>query len=565
MWPARGGGNAPQGIFVLSAPGGGGGRSAQTLEPEPGDDGGGSDRAQPPRRERARLDRFNRRLLSRLGGSELGPPSLETSWWRRAEVAETSRRAGALFGAAYGGYSYVWEDACNCILLPFWREALAVPPAAVLVYRHPDDVAHELALARGLPRAMSLAVWERYMRTAIGGLARLEVRIDRAAGGGRFATPAVDERKGPDEPLFSGSAMATEPQLSIPQRELLSALDALTGAHAVFRPPRLPPESEWTEPVLAERRRADLLHRQLNGQLRAVTRQKRAIGRLAAEGYRGTSGAARPHRAARRLRRTVARTAPGPSGGLPDFLVIGGQKCGTTSLFGTLGRSPGTRLPSKELHFFDGRFDRGLDWYRAHFPPPARRAPWRRRRPITGEASPYYMAHPLAPQRVKDVVPDVRLVALVRNPVTRAVSHYYHEVANGNEELPLAQALSLEEERLAGEEERLAAEPGYRSFPHRHFSYQARGRYFDQLTAWLSLFPREQLLVIGSERLFDEPRAQLRRVYDFLGVPGEPVAMRSLNRRDYPSIPAAVERGLAAHFVEPNARLYELVGEDFGW
>ena len=148
----------------------------------------------------------------------------------------------------------------------------------------------------------------------------------------------------------------------------------------------------------------------------------------------------------------------------------------------------------------------------------------------------------------------------------RAVSHYYHELGNGFEELPLPAALDQEEERLAGEAERIVAEPGYSSFNHRHFSYQARGAYADQLEHWRAIFPSDQLFVVNSDRLFERPVREVQRVYEFLGVPGSPQRdLGAYNQRDYPAIPTAVEDRLAGHFAGRNARLYELVGEDFGW
>jgi hypothetical protein len=160
----------------------------------------------------------------------------------------------------------------------------------------------------------------------------------------------------------------------------------------------------------------------------------------------------------------------------------------------------------------------------------------------------------------------VRLLALLRNPVHRAVSHYYHELGNGFEELPLPVALDRERERLEGEAERIAADPGYEGFNHRHFSYQARGVYADQLAVWRSLFPDDQLLVINSDQLFEDPYPVMERVYDFLDLPGRPARdLGAYNQRDYPSMSDEIEARLTAHFAGHNARLYEFTGEDFGW
>src|SRR5215208_8528317 len=113
---------------------------------------------------------------------------------------------------------------------------------------------------------------------------------------------------------------------------------------------------------------------------------------------------------------------------LPDFLILGAQKAGTTALYAYLRWHPQITGPSfKEVSFFDRHYARGERWYRAHLP--------MRRSSIVGEASPSYLFHPLAPERVAQMLPNARLVALLRNPVDRAFSHYQHEVALGREPL----------------------------------------------------------------------------------------------------------------------------------
>src|SRR4030095_1235607 len=161
----------------------------------------------------------------------------------------------------------------------------------------------------------------------------------------------------------------------------------------------------------------------------------------------------------------------------------------------------------KEVSFFDRHYARGEAWYRGHFPNALRRAAVARRAgvaPLAGEASPSYVFHPFAPARVAKLVPQVRLIVLVRNPVDRALSHYHHEVALGREPLPFEQALDDEETRMAGELERMR-DPRYFSHAWWNFTYQERGRYAEQLERWLELFPHEQLLVIPSDDLLPRP------------------------------------------------------------
>jgi hypothetical protein len=246
---------------------------------------------------------------------------------------------------------------------------------------------------------------------------------------------------------------------------------------------------------------------------------------------------------------------------LPDYLIIGAQKGGTTSLQWYLNQHPSVRRPTrKELHYFTLHADRPVGWYRAHFPVRADGT-------VSGDATPYYLFHPAVPDRAHAVVPDARLVVLLRDPVNRAHSHYNHEVALGHETLSFEDALAAEEERLAGEDEKLRADPGARSFAHQHHSYVARGRYAEQLERWLALYPREQLLVLVSEELFADPIGATLETQRFLGLPERPPArLQARNVRRYTSpLDDGLHARLAAGFADDNQRLARLLGRDLPW
>jgi hypothetical protein len=262
--------------------------------------------------------------------------------------------------------------------------------------------------------------------------------------------------------------------------------------------------------------------------------------------------------------RATARWRP-----LPDFLVIGAQKCGTTALYAYLRWHPGITGPAwKEVSYFDRHYGRGEAWYRGQFPS----RPWlwltgarSGRRPLVGEASPSYVLHPHAPERVRALVPEARLVVLLRDPVDRALSHYNHEVALGREPLSFEQALDREPERLRGELERLGDTS---TFSHAWWdhTYLARGRYAEQLERWLAVFPREQLLVLASERMRQEPAATYAQVLGHLGA--APFALPEyppIFEREYAPMAPETRARLACYFAEPNERLYALIGEDLGW
>jgi Sulfotransferase domain len=254
---------------------------------------------------------------------------------------------------------------------------------------------------------------------------------------------------------------------------------------------------------------------------------------------------------------------------LPDFLIIGAQKAGTTALYAYLRKHPAiTGPPWKEVSFFDRHYARGDAWYRGNFPNKVYLRAVRSRtgaEPRVGEASPSYLFHPLAPERVARLVPDVRLIALVRNPVDRALSHYNHELALGRESLPFEQALEQEDARMEGELERMR-DPRYFSHAWWNFTYLSRGRYAEQLERWLAHFPRERLLVFPSEDLLERPGETYGKVLEFIGAP--PYELESYPRiftREYEGMDPHTRGRLNEYFAEPNRHLYELLGRDLGW
>jgi sulfotransferase family protein len=244
---------------------------------------------------------------------------------------------------------------------------------------------------------------------------------------------------------------------------------------------------------------------------------------------------------------------------LPDFLILGAQKAGTTALYAYLRWHPQITGPSfKEVSFFDRHFVRGERWYRAHLPI--------RRNGIVGEASPSYLFHPLAPERVARMLPRAKLIALLRNPIDRAFSHYQHEVALAREQLSFEDALAHEDERMEGELERMVRDPAYFSHAWWNYTYAARGRYAEQLERWLAALPREQLLVLFTEELATDTPGTYRRVLDFLGV--ESLGLDDYPRifeREYGGMDPAARAGLEDEFAEPNRRLTELLERELPW
>ena len=223
---------------------------------------------------------------------------------------------------------------------------------------------------------------------------------------------------------------------------------------------------------------------------------------------------------------------------LPDFLCLGAQKSGTTTLHELLTRHPGVYLPPrKELQYFTLKSNQDPRWYSAHFQ-------MANANQSCGEITPYYLFHPAAPRRIHTLLPDAKLIVLLRDPVERALSGYFHSVRHGFESLSLEEAFDCENNRLAGAAE-ILFNPGGRHDSHQHHSYLSRSRYELQIGLYRQFFAPSQMLLIRSEDLFQNADFVWNRVLDFLGLP----------RCSLPSeVPCANPGAGELAFVDPHFR-----------
>ncbi len=255
---------------------------------------------------------------------------------------------------------------------------------------------------------------------------------------------------------------------------------------------------------------------------------------------------------------------------LPDFLIIGAQKAGTTSLYRNLIKHPCV-VPAliKEVYFFALDHAKGANWYRSFFPSKLGARVHRKMHGafLTCEATPYYIYHPLVPRRARNLVPDAKILAILRNPVDRAYSHYQHVRDLGLETVDtFEEALALETQRLKGEYEKIVQDGDYESYNHRHFSYTSRGIYVDQLTRWFDSYPREQILVLSLEEFKSDWKASFTRVLNFLQLPSWDVReFKKYYSRRYDGMNPETRQRLVEFFRPHNQRLYELLGRSFEW
>ena len=249
---------------------------------------------------------------------------------------------------------------------------------------------------------------------------------------------------------------------------------------------------------------------------------------------------------------------------LPDFIVAGVQKGGTTFLFQEMLRHPQVMGPlTKEVHFFDVNYDRGVDWYSGMFPVSHSGS-----KIICGEASPAYIFHPASVRRIAETLPDPRLIVVLRDPVQRALSHYKHELRLGFETCAtFEEALALEGSRVTDEFQKLSDGSLTTSFAVGHFAYTRRGLYAEQLKRAAALIGRERLLVLISEEMFGDPLAATSAALDFVGATPHALQAAGENDMAFQSEPMDDHTSsmLRKQFSEPNAELAEFLGRELPW
>lgn len=255
---------------------------------------------------------------------------------------------------------------------------------------------------------------------------------------------------------------------------------------------------------------------------------------------------------------------------LPDFLIIGAQKCGTTSLYLTLAQHLNVRPAYvKEVRYFNNFFEKGVNWYRSHYPSYLYRYLNNKlygRDFITGEGEPSYLPNPIVPQRVFDLIPEVKLIVMLRNPVDRAYSHYNHRLSRGREKLSFEEVVKLDKEKLKNGWGNLKT-GDYKSLGTMHYSYLPRGIYVDQLKLWMGVFPKEQFLIIKAEDYFSDTRTIFNKVLTFLNLPeSDLVTFKKSNAGKYKKkMSATIRKDLVNYFYPHNQQLYEFMGTDFFW
>ena len=252
---------------------------------------------------------------------------------------------------------------------------------------------------------------------------------------------------------------------------------------------------------------------------------------------------------------------------LPDFVIIGAARSGTTHLLGQLNAHPNVLEGPAETHFFDShRYTYGVGWYRLRFPRNrARREAYSKglHPVLTVESSPSYLSHPNVPARVARALPAAKLMVLLRDPAERAASHWAWCLRQCGETRSLREAVEAEigppgdDTGIRVPADKRVNDP----------LVVRRGLYQRQLERWRTHFPDDQLMVIQSERWFRDPPGVMAEVCDYLGIPQRdelPRVMRNRNKPHEPFDEAAIAR--LREFYRPyNDELAEYLRMELDW
>ena len=255
---------------------------------------------------------------------------------------------------------------------------------------------------------------------------------------------------------------------------------------------------------------------------------------------------------------------------LPDFLIIGAQKCGTTSLYNHLSQHPNVGAAfEKEVRYFNNHYSKGVNWYKAHFPTNLYKTLKTLKDPhrfVTGEGEPSYLPNPVVPQRVLGLTPDVKMIVMLRNPVDRAYSHYQHRYVRNQEIRTFEEACDADKEVLKNGWKNMPTED-YIRLGHSHYSYLPRGLYFEQIRTWMEVFPKDRFLIITAEDFFADTQSIFDEVLAFLGLPEHRLEERKRHNVGKYTQPMsqAMRFDLASYFQPHNQILCEYLGRDFAW
>lgn len=259
---------------------------------------------------------------------------------------------------------------------------------------------------------------------------------------------------------------------------------------------------------------------------------------------------------------------------LPDYIIIGPSQSGTTSLYMYMGKHPEIKLgTTKGINYFN-KSSKGVNWYKSNFPTTLTKyytEHFRGKKLVTGEGTAAYLSSPGTAETISKLVPAVKLITMLRNPIDRTYANYNKNRRDGKESRTFEEVIKEEEKWLNTEFfdqiKENKKESQLTEFPDvTHNPCLGRSLYYYQLRKWLKVFTRDQILIIKSEGFFKDPNKTLEDVFRFLGLaPIKLKDFKNYNPGRYEKMKDSTREYLRQYFKPHNEKLYQLLGEDFNW
>ena len=247
---------------------------------------------------------------------------------------------------------------------------------------------------------------------------------------------------------------------------------------------------------------------------------------------------------------------------LPNFIIIGAMKSGTTSLYNYICDHPSViSAEYDEIGYFDTNYHLGLNWYRSLFPTKKQLESLEQKegQGITGEDTPFYFWNEEAANRIKDVLPNVKLIIILRNPISRAYSEYHDKIQSGR-------VTKSFENYIQGELEDLKNSSPLLSKCNDNDSILLRGIYSKQFEIWNKLFSKKQIIILESEQLLEKPQKVLNEVYHFLGLSEYTIKHKfSQKKKKYEEMNIKTRKVLSDFYNPFNEELFQMIEKRYNW
>ena len=254
---------------------------------------------------------------------------------------------------------------------------------------------------------------------------------------------------------------------------------------------------------------------------------------------------------------------------LPDFILFGGTRSGVMTLTKYIQEHPDVSI-IRNIHFFEYTFTNNVGWYKRYFPTSFYKNFFRvkhKRKLVVGESTGTYLFHPDVPKRIRENIPNVKLIVMLRNPINSLYSKYNHYRNEGLESSSLEDAIKMEMKRIKIGNERKELRINNPDFDnHVNFNYLRHGHYAEKLKNWLKIFPKEHILILTNDEFNADIDKTMKQTFDFLSLPNYTIKNKikhSVGR--YPKMQESVRKLLVDYFRSYNQEFYKLIGKELDW